>query len=297
MHVWLADVWLTVGDVAAVLTIFAFALSLWYALRRLAVLQRLLRFRVRGQIDIVMTTLKEPVPGAGAAPHDKWATSLGNVVAASQLAQAVGSVPRPRPINLYLSRDHPTPREDLVLLGGVNENALSHEFMRSLALNVPDVNFICDDHDEDANLLRLGYTGQAPLLEEVYPWESEAHEKEPAYDYGVIVLWVNPFAPEKRRAVLCAGFTAPGTAATASLLLNTIARGYYQQMRPTLLSYVPGRRKGHAQLPPRLFVGRWPHFILAFRISLEGDPHIDGSPAILPLPTPRFPLLVPPREV
>ena len=124
---------------------------------------------VRGQIDIVMTTLKDPVPAAGAAAHDKWATSLGNVVAASRLAQAIGSVPRPRPINLHLSREHPAPREDLVLLGGINENALSAEFIRSLELNVPDVNFVWDDRDEDANVLCLGHTGRPPATRRGLP--------------------------------------------------------------------------------------------------------------------------------
>ena len=129
------------------------------------------------------------------------------------------------------------------------------------------------------------------MVDAIYPWETEAHEKEPTYDYGVIVLWVNPFAAEKRRAVLCAGFTAPGTAATVSLLLGDIARVLYSQARPSVLSYVRGRLKGQAQLPPRPFLFSWPHFIAAFKISLEGEPQIVGSPAVVPLPRPRFPLV------
>jgi hypothetical protein len=52
------------------------------------------------------------------------------------------------------------------------------------------------------------------LVDVVYPWETEAHEKEPTYDYGVIVLWVNPFG----RATVCGsrlGRAAGRPAATA----------------------------------------------------------------------------------
>jgi hypothetical protein len=267
------DIGSTVAIVAEGVTLVGGASGACAYLHRPLRLQRMLRFQWRGSVDVVITTLSRPPTVVGAASDDVLTTSRGNVIAASRWAQEIGSLKRANKggtIKTHLSGLLPEGElaNDLVILGGNNENEIASRFLEAVNGDCPGCGVLYDDRNEQQNLLRLTDRG-VTVFDVSYPWLEEASEREPRYDYGLIVAWVNPFSGQHRRGVMCAGFTAAGTKASTSFFFDHV---------------VPNRRRYAAA-----GVRAWPCFAVAWKMDLGpgGSSTPNGNLCIIKLPDRR----------
>jgi predicted N-acetyltransferase YhbS len=162
-------------------------------------------------LDVVVSTTGGAEDHGNAALSDRLKTNLGSMNAMMACAKSVGALHHRKEIRLHQSQDPPASMsQDLVLLGGNNENREAQALIDALRLTCPEVRFHYEDRDEQDNLLVLA-DGTHP-----YRWSDKASDRTPADDYGVVVLWANPHSHDhRRRAIFCAGFTARGTEALA----------------------------------------------------------------------------------
>jgi hypothetical protein len=267
------DIGSTVAIIAEGVTLVGGASAGYAYVRRPLRLQRMLRFRLRGGVDVVITTLTHPPSLIGAASDDMLTTSRGNVIAAARWAQEIGPLKqlnKGASITTHLSDSLPEAglTSDLVILGGNNENEIARKFLEAVNAHCPGYEVLYDDKKKEENILRL-VDPSGPVFDVSYPWLEEASRREPRFDYGLIVTWVNPFSGQHRRAVMCAGFTAAGTKAATSFFFDHV---------------VLNRRRYAA-------VGSWawPCFAVAWKMELgPGGSSIPSSdPCIVKLPDRR----------
>lgn len=261
------DVGSVIAIVAEGITLLGGASAAYAYLKRPLRLQRLLRFRLRGSVDVVITTLTRPPSLVGFAPDDVHTTSRGNVIAAARWTQEIAPLKQigkratiTTHLSEYLPEVHLT--NDLIILGGNNENEIAQRFLAAVNARCTSSEVLYDDRDEARNLLRLS-DGSGTVFDEEYPWIAEASEQQPSYDYGLIVAWRNPFSGERRRAVMCAGFTAVGTKAATNF--------FFDHVVPTRRHYAGWRT--------------WPSFAVAWKMDLgpSGSVTAQGSPSIIQL--------------
>jgi DNA-binding transcriptional LysR family regulator len=161
-------------------------------------------------------------------------------------------------------------RGDLVLLGGPDRNERTRELLPAFRRTYPNVVFNFDDSSGvDASLDLSGCSLVFNFENQPAPWEDY-----PSYDYGLILVWLNPFTTERRRCVLCAGFTSHGTAAAAEYFLKEVApygrNGVLEKFKPAAPDSPPARWKR----------SEWPCFVMAIRVRLLG-PDVAAPPECL----------------
>jgi predicted N-acetyltransferase YhbS len=236
--------------------------------------QLMLRLAYGEPLDVVVSTTSASRHGA-AAPSDRLVTNRGSLNALMACAETVGALHRRKEVRVHLSRQ-PTAdlTEDLVLLGGNNENPQAQDLIDAVRLNCPQAGFCYDDRDEDHNFLALDGRTYS------YPWSALARDRQPDHDFGVVVLWVNPGATDRRRrAIFCAAFTAAGTEALARDFFGGGARRVQRNLGPRNALRGVWRMICH----PR----RRPCFIAVYRIGFgDGD---GDAPRIEPIDFRRIP--------
>jgi hypothetical protein len=194
--------------------------------------QRLFRFQFRRPVDVVVNTRGDAPEARGMARADLWSTAIGNVNALMELSRGIRELHNGTSVRVQVSRARVPFLDDLVLLGGNNENEQTDTFLRCLAYHCGQAKVVYDDRDERQNV--LGIDGETWP----YDWISECKERGasgPLHDYGLVVAWVNPFTEDRRRAILCAGFTAAGTDAVARRLFRELPREAIRRLRWTAL--------------------------------------------------------------
>jgi hypothetical protein len=251
--------------------------------RRWTSRQMLLRIAYREPLNIVVPTFEE-LASSSILEYDRALTSLGNLRAATEFSAAQLS-PKKR-IEVQLSGALTSEVSgDIVLLGGVETNALSELFLRILNANCGEPLCAFEEADEERNRIVLG----TYCVE--YNWKKES-QLGSARDFGLVVVWVNPFTNERRRGILCSGFTSIGTHAAAAFLLRDLACGFGSAgFRRRLNCFsVDGR----PIFPPRTRFWSWPHFAAVVEVkSVAGEAIAIHLCAAMSLPAPRFPLTAP----
>jgi hypothetical protein len=221
--------------------------------RRLSRHHRFFRFRGTEQVDMILTTSAR-VPGGFGITYLRAVTAVGNLKGATEIARAVGYGARRRPILVSASAELESPLDgDLVLIGLPGKNAVSHIVVSALAMRYPEVNLRIEESEEDGCRMTLGE------FSEEYSVCTQAESHLPTRDLALIVLWVNPLAVRKRRLIWCAGFTAYGTAAAASYLVDDIVNDRLKRLR-----------REHRALPS-LWSRRWPCFVMVIEARLVND--------------------------
>ncbi|MCW2761117.1 MAG: hypothetical protein JWR85_1318 [Marmoricola sp.] len=206
--------------------------------------QRLYRWRYAEPLDVVITTSSLSVLDLGGiARSDRLNAQLGYLKAYAEFSRSVASSHSMKALDVHVSEGIDADLDrDLVLLGGPGGNHLTRQFIAYVNSQwEPGIEF--DEEDEHDNRIRLGD------VEIHYDWIAEAKERTVEKDFALVVLWINPFAPVKRRAILCSGFTPAGTHAAAHHLINR---------------YPPTR-------PPQTTGQRWPCFALLLEIQFRNE--------------------------
>jgi hypothetical protein len=214
-----------------------------------------LRFRFREAVDVVISTdtrLETPLTDTGRT-YPRFVASLGSLEAAVEFSRLIGQVRSRKPVRIQMSEKLISPLQgDLVLLGGPVLNDPTGMFLHQLNQVYPDLNLVFEDDKASAAKISVG------SFSACYDCVMQhRHPDFPADDYALIVAWTNPFAPCKRRAFLCAGFTYHGTAAATHYLIDhVISRRGPLGCERTGLARV---RRG------------WSCFVIALRIQFSAE--------------------------
>lgn len=250
-------------------------IGVWRATLRFSRRNLFLRFRVNEPLDVVLSTSRveratQPVS------YRRALTSMGHLEGVTAISAAVGAIKRRDQIVVHASGHvaHDLER-DLVLIGGPVKNEVSRLFLERLNLAYPDLRLVWG-RDADG-------TVRAGIGERAYDVGDAIGPL--GMDYGLIVVWINPFAIQRRRAILCAGITSHGTAAAASYLLGPVIEQRWQRLR----------RVGD-EARPRL--GAWPAFVLVVKTVVGSDGRFGAVEELTfaPLDAPRdLPLVQPMR--
>lgn len=251
----------------------------WYRRgRSINRLQAFFHWKFQEPMDIVLTTSSLSAAAQGPSSQDRINAQLGYVQATTEFSRVIGESAVRKEVAVHVSDGiGREPRGDLVILGGTGGNHLADRFLRYLQANW-DVDCEYDEADEAKNFISLN--GSTYL----YDWTSLAGSNGDFFDYALVVLWYNPFAVEKRRAIYCAGFTAAGTNAAARYTVDELPRRYSSLCRGSSSEPVhlraPGRR-GRA----------WPTIAMVLSIEFRNDIPIDITELDVEfLPTPPFPI-------
>jgi hypothetical protein len=244
------------ADIALALTVGSFlgltGIGLWRSMRLVSRRNRLLRFRVNEPLDIVLSTTRieefsEPIR------HTRALTSIGHLEGVTGFSEAVGAIKRRGHIRVHVSRhvDRPLDHE-LVLIGGPVTNEISRLFLDSLNRAYPELRLEFGFSQDGVRVALGGFAcaGEQQAGDELFT------------DWGLIVGWINPFAPRRRRAFLCAGITPHGTAAAAAYLLGPLTEGRSAGLR---------RRLWPRRIERLRELGRWPAFALVTRIVVGAN--------------------------
>lgn len=226
--------------------------------------QRLLRFRYREPIDIVVNT----AIAAGSRPVHVVDNEVlfGNVQSASLFSSTIGAARRQKRIQLHLS-EHLTSRlqHDLILVGGITRSEVGRKYLRLLDEHIGAGVAVFEEDDETRNRIVLGD------FEVVYDWTKAHAAGQVDVDYALVVVWINPFIDVPRRSIFCTGFTSFGTAVAAEYLMTTFIqtakvrplRGY--QLRPSRKLMHLGPYEGSRL--HRWLSRPWPAFAFAIRVD------------------------------
>jgi len=236
------------------------------------------RFQSKEAVDIVLTT-SERTPGGVGITYIRPTTSVGNLKGSTEIARAIGNLSRKRSIRVHLSQEIDSRLSgDLVLLGGPNKNEITAICLEYVYQLYPKANLAYIDSKDRGCFLGLGEFAQQ------YELKLQAARDIPRNDFALVAMWVNPLSPHKRRLIVCAGFTAYGTAAAAQYLVTDFMNERYAKLQ---------RRHGLARLwHPR----RWGCFLLALEIRLANDQVVEvRERAFVPLPDPGAPPLALPE--
>lgn len=231
--------------------------------------QRLFRFRYSEQLDVVLTTDWDSLrPRDSLTTLDKVKTQLGYIRGLAHLSSTLSQTRASKPISVHVSEGlDQRPLGDLVLLGGSGGNFLVDKFLSYLQ-ETTDNKIGYDESNQSLNRAHLGE------IEVVFDWKTWSESGENLTDFALIVLWLNPFAFKRRRAVWCAGFTAAGTAVAASYVSDSLVARWKDKRRELGLS-------------------RWkfPSFAVLLAIEFRDEAEFDVSELNwLPIETPMLPL-------
>lgn len=179
-------------------------------------LRRVLRLRPLEAVEIVVTSTEAPRARPGAAREEQLQISLETVVALAAASRGVGSLLQGKRVRVNTS-ETASARGDLIVIGGTAESRLAKRFVRLVRYNHPDIRFDFDDVDEHVNRIDLKGLPDGSWL---YEWDRLAERSKPAYDFGVVIMWRNPFATSERRGLFVAGFTGSGTKRLSEYLFD-----------------------------------------------------------------------------
>jgi hypothetical protein len=225
-------------------------IGVWRVTMRFSRRNRFLRLRVNEPLDIVLSTSRverstQPVS------YRRTLISVGHLESVTAFSAAVGAIKRRDQIVVHASSHvaHALER-DLVLIGGPVKNEISRLFLERLDLAYPDLGLLFGPGED--GVVRVAVDGTA--------FDVEPPAGELSCDYGLVVAWVNPFAVERRRAILCAGITSHGTAAAATYLLGPVIDRRYRRLRSDAAR---GGRRGARW--------DWPSFVLLLKLVVGSD--------------------------
>lgn len=233
--------------------------------------QRFLRLRTSESADMVLTTSAR-VEGGFHIRYLRSVTAVGNLRAATEIAQSIGYRSAHRPVKVSVSAEIETPLSgDLVVIGLPGKNAVSAMILAHLTDQYPNLGLVIEETDAGCGL----QLGQYSASYEVR-LQPESHY--PTNDLAVVVMWVNPLTVRKRRLVWCGGFTAYGTAAAASYLVDRV-----------LTDRLARLREEHKTLPS-LWSRKWICFAMVVEIKLVHDQVVEvAERAFVPLEDPGRP--------
>jgi hypothetical protein len=231
--------------------------------------------RLRGNadeaIDIVISEAEHGEGGVGFT-YPRTTTPVGNLKAATQLAQAGGQAARRRPIIVAVSQEvESTLTGDLLVLGMPGKNQVADLIVEHLQRCHPEMGLD----------IQQGPPAKAAAIElcghkDTYEPTRQPGVDIPDHDFALIVMWVNPTSTRKRRLILCAGFTAYGTEAAARYLVDDLMGHRYRKLR-----------KARPGLASVYSLRRWPCFAMVVKIVLMNGQAVDviqRAFAVLPDP-------------
>ncbi len=276
------------GLVLGVLGLFGFTTLISFATwtQFMTRAHRYLRLARRQPLEIVLVTSSLEEGGVEGARYKRPTSSFHTLRAATQFAEQLGALRKRKPLRVSISeRLTAAPDGDLVLLGDPSKNVLGKHFLAYFnAVNAEHGLEIDRTSTRVPSTPRVEYRSRVwrhlggrttrlstpatvrsifrlrvgEKLVAEYELSPQGDSGSPSSDIGLIVAWLSPFSLEKRRAVLCAGWTSHGTAAAADYYLNQLPSVRYQQLR----------REGRL---PRLYSKRWPCFICVVEVALIGE--------------------------
>lgn len=241
---------------------------------RLTRRHRFLRLREGEPFDIVLPT-SERVEGGIGIKYIRSTTSLGNLRGATMIAQMADGPGRRRPVAITVSEELESRLAgDLIILGLPKKNAVSALVIDHLRRQHPQCGLEIEESDDDGCAIALGD------FRERFELIPQLANGVPCRDLALIMLWVNPLIQVKRRLILCAGFTAYGTAAAADYLLSEVMTRRYDALRAA----------ERATLPPLRSLSRWPCFAMVIEALLINDQVVQTKElAFVALPDPGPP--------
>lgn len=240
--------------------------------RRLSRQFRFLRLdRSANSVDIVLPT-SDRVEGGLGIRYVRSTTSVGNLRGATEIAQVAGRVLRKRPVTVAVSGEIESPlSNDLVLIGLPGKNGASRIVIDHLKWMHPEIGLSLLESETDGCCISLdGFTAN-------YDVECQPGTEIPINDFALIVVWVNPLTPRKRRLLLCAGFTSYSTAAACKYLVTDIIETRYKRLR----------KASSGRLPPLYLSRKWPCFAMLIETTLVNDQVVNVQErafAVLPDP-------------
>jgi hypothetical protein len=217
---------------------------------------RFLRLHRTDPLDIVLPTSERKVGGLGIR-YVRSVTAVGNMRGATEVAQTVGRISRVRRISVSVSEELESSLSgDLVVLGLPGKNASSRLAIGRLCAKHPEIGLaIRESADQGCNVSLGGHSEDYEVKLQT------GSNKIPDRDVALIIAWVNPFSLRKRRLLLCAGFTAYGTAAAAKYLVHDLLPHRYATLRAS----------SHGILPSLLAPRTWPCFAMLIEARLIND--------------------------
>ncbi len=219
--------------------------------------QRFFRLQRNEPVDMVLTTSDQGY-GGHHLQYFRPTTAMGNLKAATEIAQGIGFRSTRRPIRVAVSVDVETSlKGDLVTVGLPGKNAISAMMLEYLNAQYPNLGLSVTE-SPDLREIRLGTFSTGD-----YEPTVQAGTQFPVNDYALIVLWVNPLTTRRRRLIWCGGFTAYSTAAAARYVMDDILSDRLARLR--------------AQSPsiPRLWDANWICFAMVIEVKLANDQVVD----------------------
>jgi hypothetical protein len=189
----------------------------WAArVRELTRAQRLLHLSRNEAMDVIITTSSlSDTAQTGHYTDDRLHSQLGYLRATTLLGQLIARTGARKPLRVHVSDDVTigSLESDMTILGGTGGNHVAAAFLERLRVETGTV-VIYDESDESRNLIQVGE------VHVEYDWIAEARSKRAGHDYGLIVLWRNPFTTRRRRALYVAAFTPAGTLAASRFFVD-----------------------------------------------------------------------------
>ncbi|MEU2785230.1 MULTISPECIES: hypothetical protein [Streptomyces] len=172
----------------------------------------MLRFRIKGRVNVVITTSEIKNSRHGSASVRRSLTAEGEVLAISQLIAALARVYKQSSILIQVSERVADGLEgDLVCLGGPAANHISRDYLEAID---PERKLTFDAASCTVKFLDL----------EIENFDIHIESGLPKKDIALVMLSRNPLAPAGN-AALCAGLTTFGTGAAAKILFRDILQG------------------------------------------------------------------------
>ena len=234
---------------------------------------RFFRFQFSEPADIVLTTSDRAQGGFGGVTYTRSVTAVGNLSGATAIARSIGYTSPRRPTRVYVSAELETSLSgDVVVIGLPGKNEVSGAVVTHLTARYPNLGLTIDESTEGCSMSLAGFADEYSVVPQT------AQPDFPERDLALIVLWVNPIAVRKRRLVLCAGFTAYGTAAAARYLVDDI------------LPHRLNRLRAEHTTMPSLWSHKWTCFAMLIETRLVNDQVIEVRElAFAPLDDPGCP--------
>jgi hypothetical protein len=173
--------------------------------------RRLLRFKPKAPIDLVLSTNARDIEADGVAVSLK--TAVGEIWGTAAIAKALGRHYPKKEMRVHLSKQVRNQLDcDLVILGGPLHNETSGDFLTEvnkvysagIALEPEKHRLVVGDHYNCAD----------------FDLEENADHM-PRKDVALILIADNVLAAGSSKAILCGGLTTYGTAAAADFLFRT----------------------------------------------------------------------------
>jgi len=234
--------------------------GLWTAgrfLRRWGRHHRFYRFQRAEHADFVLTTSLTRERGGHLIAYLRSTTSVGNMKASTELAQAIGYGTPRRRLNVSASTELDSRLSgDLIVIGLPGKNPVSRSVVEHVQRRHPELHLDIQE-SQDGLGMSLGTFARA------YDSATQPENKLPASDLAIIIFWVNPFTVRKRRLILCGGFTTYGTEAAARYLVEDV--------RDERLPHLRGANPALASL----WGQRWICFAMIVEVTIIGDQAVE----------------------